>query len=307
MLKIVCSTLLSVLLVVQSLAAQTVSQTQPQGQPEGASASAQTSGQASAAPGSGPTAQPSTTPALPALNGFGLEDGTPVKLRLTRNLSSGSDKKGDTVDFEVMEDVPVNNVMVIPRGSVAWATITEAEPKRRMGRGGKLDVNIDSVRLKDGEKVPLRAVKENKGGGHVGAMTGAMVATGIVFFPAAPLFLFMHGKDINIPKGTEITAYVAGNIPLEKAKFMDQPSPAAVVPAALNAPAGQTNVTIASTPSGADVEVDGKFVGNSPTTVQLSAGDHSIKISKKGYKSWERTLATSGSAANVNAELEQDN
>ena len=66
----------------------------------------------------------------------------------------------------------------------------------------KLDVNVDSVRLKDGEKIPLRAVKDTKGGGHVGAMTGAMVATGIVFFPAAPLFLFMHGKDINIPKGT---------------------------------------------------------------------------------------------------------
>ena len=89
----------------------------------------------------------------------------------------------------------------------------------RMGRGGKLDVNIDTLRLRDGEKIALRAVKDNKGGGHVGAMTGAMVATGIVFFPAAPLFLFMHGKDIDIPKGTEITAYVAGNIPLEKSKF----------------------------------------------------------------------------------------
>jgi hypothetical protein len=75
-----------------------------------------------------------------------------------------------------------------------------------MGRGGKLNVNVDSARLADGEKVQLRAVQENKGGGHVGAMTGAMVATSIVFFPAAPLFLFIHGKDITIPKGTEVTA-----------------------------------------------------------------------------------------------------
>lgn len=125
---------------------------------------------------------------------FGLEDGTPIRLRLTRNLSSGTDRKGDQVDFEVLEDVSVQNIVVIPRGGIAWATIAEAEPKKRMGRGGKLNVNIDSVRLRDGEKVPLRAIKEDKGGGHVGAMTGAMVATGIVFFPAAPLFLFMHGK-----------------------------------------------------------------------------------------------------------------
>jgi len=48
--------------------------------------------------------------------------------------------------------------------------------------------------------VVLRAVKGGSGGNHIAAMTGAMVATSIVFFPAAPLFLFMHGKDITIPK-----------------------------------------------------------------------------------------------------------
>lgn len=151
--------------------------------------------------------------------GFGLEDGTPVKLRLTRSLSSGSDKKGDQVDFEVLEDVKVADLVIIPRGGIAWATITEAEPKKRMARGGKLNVNIDSVRLRDGERAALRAVKEARGGGHVVAMTGAILATSLVFFPAAPLFLFMHGRDINIPKGTEITAYIAGNASLDKSKF----------------------------------------------------------------------------------------
>ena len=124
---------------------------------------------------------PATSVSTPALAGFGIEDGTPVKLRLTRNLSSATDKKGDTVDFELLEDVSVQGVIVAPRGGVAWATITDAQPKRRMGRGGKLDVNIDTLRLKDGEKIALRAVKDNKGGGHVGAMTGAMVATGMSF------------------------------------------------------------------------------------------------------------------------------
>jgi len=96
----------------------------------------------------------------------------------------------------------VKDTLVIPKGGIAWGTVTEAQAKRRMARGGKLDVNIDAVRLVDGEKTPLRAVKDVKGGGHTGAMTGAMVGTAIVFFPAAPLFLLMHGKDITIPKGT---------------------------------------------------------------------------------------------------------
>lgn len=147
-----------------------------------------------------------------------LHDATPVRLRLSRNLSSADAKVGDNVDFEVLDDVKVDDVMVIPRGATAIATITKAEHKKRMARGGKLDVNIDYVRVAN-EKIALRAVKETSGGGHTGAMTGGMVATAIVFFPAAPFFLFMHGKDTTIPKGTEITAYVNGEIKLDREKF----------------------------------------------------------------------------------------
>jgi hypothetical protein len=50
-------------------------------------------------------------------------------------------------------------------------------------------------------------------------MTGGIVATSLIVWPAAPFFLFMHGKDVTIPKGTEITAYVSGVMPLDPAKF----------------------------------------------------------------------------------------
>lgn len=55
-----------------------------------------------------------------------------------------------------------------------------AEPKRSMGQAGKLDVNIDSVRLADGEKAALSATKSEKGGGHTGAMTAGMVGGAMV-------------------------------------------------------------------------------------------------------------------------------
>jgi hypothetical protein len=148
-----------------------------------------------------------------------LHDGTPVRLRLSRNLSSADAKTGDTVDFEVLEDVTVDGTLVVARDATAIGTVTLAQAKRRMARGGKLDVEIDYVRLVNGDKVTLRAVKENSGGGHTGAMTGAMVATAIVVWPAAPFFLFMHGKDTTMPKGTEITAYVSGEIKLDRVKL----------------------------------------------------------------------------------------
>jgi hypothetical protein len=112
-----------------------------------------------------PAQKPETAPLKQPL-AFGLEDGTPIKLRLTRNLSSADATTGDRVDFEVLEDVKVKDVIIVPRGGLALATITEAQHKRRMARGGKLNVNIDDVRLADGEKAPLRAVKETQGGGR---------------------------------------------------------------------------------------------------------------------------------------------
>jgi hypothetical protein len=96
---------------------------------------------------------------------------------------------------------------VIPRNSTALATVTIAESKRRMGRGGKLGMNIDYVRLPTGEKLALRGIESLRGGGHVGAMTGAIAATAIVFWPAAPFFLFVHGKDVKIPEGHEVRVY----------------------------------------------------------------------------------------------------
>ena len=249
------------------------------------------------------------TPA-PAMNqtiraplAFGLEDGTPIKIRSTRTISSADAKVDEKLDFEVLEETKIGDVVVIPRGGIAWGTVTEAQPKRRMGRAGKLNVNIDSVRLVTGDKVALRAVKEVKGGGHTGAMTGAIVATSIVFFPAAPLFLFMHGKDITIPKGTELTAYINGDASLDPAKFAPkvantESSPEAATPPASAEP---STIVIKSTPDGADIIVDGKFVGSTPSTLRLTIGEHTISIEKSGFKLWTRAMTVS-SAGNVSIE-----
>ncbi|HUJ40093.1 MAG TPA: PEGA domain-containing protein [Candidatus Acidoferrales bacterium] len=250
-----------------------------------------------------------TSPQPPKLPpAFGLEDATPVRLKLTRTISSADAKTGDRIDFEVLEDVKAKDLIIIPRGGIAWGTVTEAHPKRRMGRGGKLDVNIDSVRLVDGEKVPLRAVKDVQGGGHVGVMTGAIVASAIVFFPAAPFFLFMHGKDITIPEGTEITAYINGDIPLERARFLPQTSGNAAAnssgPTTPSQPATAV-VQVRSAPDGADITVDDKFVGNTPSELKLPPGDHKIRVEKSGFKPWERILTVVvGASITVDAKLE---
>jgi hypothetical protein len=256
--------------------------------------------------------QPETaSPPVRSPVAFGLDDGTPVRLRINRTISSEDAQVGDTVDFEVLEDVKSHEIILIPRGGIALATITEAQAKRRMGRAGKLNVNIDSVKLVDNEKIALRAVKEVKGGSHVGAMTGAIVATSIVFFPAAPLFLLMKGKDITIPKGTEITAYVNRDVPLDPRKFqpletakVDGTASPASVP--VSTETGISTIELKSNPEGVEISIDGKYVGNAPTTLHLAVGDHLIKFEKSGFKPWERTLTiTPGEITTIPVTLEK--
>lgn len=263
---------------------------------------------------------PPATPVVKQPLAFGLEDATPVKLRINRNMSSADAQLNETVDFEVLEEVKVHEVVVIPRGGTAWGTVTEAQPKRRMGRGGKLNINIDNVRLASGEKVALRAIKDVKGGGHQGAITGAIVATSIVFFPAAPLFLLVHGKDITIPKGTEITAYINGDVPLDPKKFaaqtaVSQEAGATAGPAMVDTPVTQSGkdleaalstVDIKSTPDGAEITVDDKFMGSTPSSLRLSVGEHKIQLGKSGFKTWERIMTVgAGATATVDASLEK--
>jgi hypothetical protein len=230
---------------------------------------------------------------------FVLEDGTPVKLRLAQTVSSADAHVNDRVEFEVLDDVMVGDVVVIPKGGVALGTVTEAVPKRRMARGGKLEIVMDSVRLVDGQKAALRAVKEGKGGGHTGGMTVGIVAAAIVFWPAAPLFLLMHGKDITFPKGTDVPTFINGEMKLDPAKFQQAEggSTQPIVTAATS------NLTINSTPIGADIYVDQNFVGNTPSTVNAPSGNHSITVRKPGFQDWAREMTLSGGTITLTAEL----
>jgi hypothetical protein len=294
--------------------------------------------QSSSAPAPSGQSQSTNAPAHGTSKGFVLEDGTAVTLRLGRSLSSADAQAGDRVDFEVAEEISVDRIVVIPKGSPASGTVVEAHKKRRMGRAGKLDVTIDSVQLVDGEKATLRAVKESQGGSHAGIMAGGMVATSLIVWPAAPVFLLMHGKDVTFPEGTEVTAYISGDVKLDPAKFQPaglvpaattnsatpdsstQPVPSASPAATPNAaPTDSTPVSpdqvspdqgaaaeleVASTPDGADIEIDGNFVGNTPSTLGVAAGSHQVSVKKAGFKPWERKITVSSGHIKIDATLE---
>jgi hypothetical protein len=242
-----------------------------------------------------PAPQPPATSS--ASNQLVLDKGTPVKIRLKRDLSSADAKEGDNIDFEVVEEVKVGDVVVIPKGSPAMGSVTDVQAARRMGRGGKLDIQIDSVTLADGEQATLWAVKERNGEGNVGD-NRPIVARSLVFGPVGPLVLLVPGEDSMIPRDTEITGYVVTAMQLDPGKFTTT-SHIAAVPS--NPTRAQLEIT--SDPSGAQVSVDGNFLGRTPAQIDLAPGRHTITISKPGCRAWERTLELSAGQMTLAATL----
>ncbi len=72
------------------------------------------------------------------------------------------------------------------------------------------------------------------------------------------------------------------------------------------APAAGAQLHISSTPTDADIEIDGNFVGNTPSTVGVEAGQHELVVKKSGYKPWEKKIAVSSGQITVKAALEPE-
>jgi hypothetical protein len=147
-----------------------------------------------------------------------LRDGTPVPLILRKAISSATTTVGDNVEFETSADIKVDDVVIIPKGAAVIGTVIQAQPKRRMGRAGKLNLSIEYVQLASGERIPLRATPQVSGDSHAKAVAGAVAAT-TVFPLAAPFMLLRHGDDLNLPEGTAITVFTNGDVPIDKSTF----------------------------------------------------------------------------------------
>jgi len=218
---------------------------------------------------------PSATPTALALH-----DATPIRLRLTRDLSLTNVRPGEMVDFEILDDLRIDGLLVIAHGVKVSSTITQAEPKTRMGRGGRLGVNLDSVPLLNGDKVAIRARKDDLGGGHTQATGGAAAGTAVMVGHAEPSLLFAFGKDEPLPEGSELTVYIDGEIRLNPARFL-------------------VDIAFTSNPPGALVTLYGTPVGRTPFTTRLAPGAYKVVFSADGYYDLKQSMAVGPGYSNT--------
>ncbi len=117
-----------------------------------------------------------------------------------------------------------------------------------------------------------------------------------------------HGAGASQPGAPEMSrsnVESANQASAQKGSDQSQsPAVAAGSPASEAAPA-LTSLNIDSTPAGADIEIDGAFVGNTPSTVSVAPGSHRVTVNKKGFADWGRNLYVSSGTVHLNADLEQ--
>jgi PDZ domain-containing protein/PEGA domain-containing protein len=77
----------------------------------------------------------------------------------------------------------------------------------------------------------------------------------------------------------------------------------ALKPSPAQSPVVNSTVSVSSTVPGADIFVDEDFVGNTPSTINVTAGKHIITIKKSGFQNWTRIVDFSGGSITLNAEL----
>jgi hypothetical protein len=265
-----------------------------------------------------------------------VPDGTQIRVHLVEDLSSDTAQLGAPVEFAVADEVRVVDTIVIASGARATGNIVKVSASRRMSRAGQLDFTIERVQAADGTWYGVRYTLQKNHGKNSALATG-VAAAGLAasFWPATPAILLKKGQEAVVTKDRTFSVYVDNVIltsitpPQVQAPVLPQsniasvgnggqPSAAPVPenpvsnaspmsadgpPAAAVVPIATATAFITANVAGADIEIDGVFVGSTPGTLQLAAGMHKITI-KQGTSTWDRDMqVTGGSNVNVTATL----
>jgi hypothetical protein len=171
--------------------------------PRGEASSASEAAHGAEAAPSGVVADITKRPCSPH-EGCLLREGDEVPLKFAADVSSKTAEEGQSVEFILDGDLKVGGTVVVQKDSHALATVSHVKKAGMMGKGGELNVQIQYLVTGD-NRVRLRGTKGREGENKEGATIVLTVLFG-------PIGLIKHGKNVDIPAGTPLVAYVDQDI-----------------------------------------------------------------------------------------------
>ena len=167
--------------------------------------------------------------------------GTEISIRLQETLSSQRNERDDPFRAEVLKNVEVNSVTIVPAGSQIYGTITHVKRAGRIRGRSEMNLRFDDLELPSGIRFPVEAtvvsieeqadedVKDDEGtiqgkgdkgsdvkkigfttgiGALIGVLTGgtsgAKVGAAVGAVGGSAGVLATRGRDIVLPSGTEL-------------------------------------------------------------------------------------------------------
>ena len=131
-----------------------------------------------------------------------LKEGTPVLLQTDEKMVSGQVPEGGAVRYKVVRDaVGTDGQLLAAYGGFAQGHVTRSRKRGMFGKAGQLEFTVDSLTAVDGTLVPLRASQQMGGKDNKSVVIISTLLLSV-------FSVFVHGKDVELPAGTEIVAYV---------------------------------------------------------------------------------------------------
>ncbi len=83
--------------------------------------------------------------------------GTMLEVRMETPVNSHNYFEGDTFRANLLEDVRIGNLVVLPSGTMIRGSVDYVLPGRRFSKGGELNLNFDHAVTPFGKQIPLEA------------------------------------------------------------------------------------------------------------------------------------------------------
>ena len=131
-----------------------------------------------------------------------LKEGTLVMLQTQEKMVSGQIAEGAPVRYKVVRDVVgPGGKLLVAYGDSAEGRVTRSRRRGMFGKAGQLEFTVDAATAVDGTRVPLRSQQQMAGKDN----KGTVIATALLL---TVFTVFINGKDVELPAGTEVAAYV---------------------------------------------------------------------------------------------------
>ena len=161
-----------------------------------------------------------------------LEAGTPVLLALKSDLAPASVKVGKKIEFTVVDDVKLQDVVVIRKGATAWGIVKDPKQLKKQSAEGRIGVSLENVEMANGAKAPIRedpSDVEQQGAGSkiVGGVGSTSKTIGKI---STGGLLFKGKKAVTIPADARMRAVIKGVVLIDPADFPRAPSSPGAAP-----------------------------------------------------------------------------